>query len=380
MLDASFCYCTNVHPGRTVREILAQLDEHAIRVRDEVRPGGALGIGLWLSESCVREVLGQPDGVERLRQALDERRLRVLTLNGFPQKDFHAHVVKHDVYRPSWADPSRLAHTLELAEVLAALLPDGGRGSISTLPLGWRGDGVGVPACAGQLVALARELAEILERTGRWISVDLEPEPGCELDLSEHVVRLFENELLARGDEGAIRAHIGACHDICHAAVMGEGQEEALRRYHDFGIFVNKVQVSSAVRVGASGLGELGRFVEERYLHQTAVRSAAGREFFDDLPAALDGIRDMRDVEEARVHFHVPIDRAALDDDGLVLTTSEEIPPAIATARELFPDAVFEVETYSWGLLPREMRPASLAAGISAEIRHLDRILAGAAR
>ena len=68
-----------------------------------------------------------------------------------------------------------------------------------------------------------------------------------------------------------------------------------LAAYDSIGVLVGKVQVSSAVsarfddmaaadRRGA--LDELGRFREQRYLHQTMVRSAPDAEpvFYEDLP------------------------------------------------------------------------------------------------
>lgn len=47
--------------------------------------------------------------------------------------------MKHAVYRPDWTEAARLEHTLELARLLHALLPDDAeQGTISTLPLAWR--------------------------------------------------------------------------------------------------------------------------------------------------------------------------------------------------------------------------------------------------
>ncbi len=374
-IEHQVCYCTNVHSGRTIDDILARLDEHAVAVRDSVRPGAELGIGLWLSDACARELLHERGGVERFAREIESRRLRVITMNGFPQKDFHAPVVKHDVYRPSWADPARLVYSLDLAHVLSEILEEGAQGSISTLPLGWRGDGVDRRACAEHLAALADHLAAILRETGRHITVDLEPEPGCELDLSEHVVAFMEDDLIPAGDEAAIRAHIGVCHDVCHAAVMREGQRESLERYEAAGISVNKVQVSSALRVAPGGHGALRSFAEERYLHQTTVAAGGEVAFYEDLAPAMEAIQHAPAFEEARVHFHVPIDRAVIDRDNGLVTTSEEIPQAIRAARDLFPLAVFEVETYTWGVLDPTLRPASLAEGIASEIAFLDAVL-----
>ena len=80
-----------------------------------------------------------PVALRGLRTELDRRGLEVVTLNGFPYEGFGAEEVKYRVYKPDWADPERLAHTADLARLLAALLPDDvTEGTISTLPLAWR--------------------------------------------------------------------------------------------------------------------------------------------------------------------------------------------------------------------------------------------------
>ena len=48
-------YCTNVHPGMTLDEIEAQLDEHALGVRGHLELE-VLPIGLWLPASVVQSV------------------------------------------------------------------------------------------------------------------------------------------------------------------------------------------------------------------------------------------------------------------------------------------------------------------------------------
>ena len=90
-----------------------------------------------------RRARRRPGARRRLRRELDARGLEVVTLNGFPYQAFQAPVVKHAVYQPDWTTRSGCAYTLDLARVLADLLPDdAARGSISTLPLAWR-DAVG---------------------------------------------------------------------------------------------------------------------------------------------------------------------------------------------------------------------------------------------
>src|SRR5919204_6039709 len=161
-------YCTNVHPAETLAGVLAQLDRYAVPVR-EALGAGRLGLGLWLARGAATELLADPDAITALRRALEDRGLEVVTFNGFPYCGFHDPVVKYAVYQPDWTTSERLRYTLDLARILAALLPDGaGYGSISTLPLAWRTpwDEQRQAAAAVQLDELARALREQAERTG----------------------------------------------------------------------------------------------------------------------------------------------------------------------------------------------------------------------
>src|SRR5262249_39653055 len=153
---------------------------------------------------------------------------------------------------------------------------------ISTLPIAW-----GRPApsheqllqAAANLRKVAERLARLERETGRSICVCLEPEPGCVLQPSRDVVRFFHDYLWASGDAEQVRRYLKVCHDVCHAAVMFETQEDVLRAYDTAAIGVGKVQVSAAVATPMlealssadkrATFAQLGDFREERYLHQT---------------------------------------------------------------------------------------------------------------
>lgn len=381
-------YCTNVHAGATFEQTLANLDTHAVKVKERVSPGEPMGVGLWLSARAAREVLEQ-DRTAELRDWLGSRGLLAFTFNGFPHGDFHQPVVKFRVYQPDWSEDSRLAYTVDLANILACLLPEGAEGSISTLPVGWGGDFRKAPeklrAAGNHLHAIATHLARLEAERGRLIHLDLEPEPGCQLTTSRDLVEFFEQYLLSGGSEKTgsekiVRRHLRVCHDVCHAAVMFEDQAEVLERYRRAGIEIGKVQLSSAIRARFEALDEgqktacfrqLRSFAEDRYLHQTVIQPTASlsrsRVFVEDLPAALEMAR--RDVTlrgEWRVHFHVPL---YLERFGLVETTQQTVLDCLAAIRDFPGVRHFEAETYAWSVVPDELRVNELAAGIADELR-----------
>ncbi len=369
-------YCTNVHAGATLDQTRENLRLHAVAVRDAMQlDGGPLGIGLWLSAGAAREMVasgGAPAFADWLRGA----GLDVFTINGFPYGDFHKRVVKHEVYRPDWSTPERLAYTLDLARILAAIRPDG-EGGISTLPLGW-GPWMtddGVAAAASNLRRAALALADLEQTTGVLVHIDLEPEPGCRLQRAADVVSLFERHLLTGADDDVLRRHLRVCHDICHAAVMFEDQAAMLAAYDAVGVQVGKVQVSSAVVARFDGddadraavVTALSGFREDRYLHQTMVRTGQSAEpvFYEDLPDALAAATP---AGEWRVHFHVPIFLARL---GPLRTTAHEIDTWLRLVKDRPEIRDFEVETYAWDVMPAEHK-RTLADDIAAELRWLD--------
>lgn len=379
-------YCTNVHAGTDLDTIQDNLIRYAVPAR-EAAQCDILPIGLWLPSTAARELDGCADS---MKSFLREHRLAAYTINGFPYDRFHKPVVKHDVYRPTWAQPPRLEYTTTLARVLATLLPDEDRfGTISTLPIGWPSgnaadDDVTLAAAGKQLRTLCDRLADLESTTGKRIVVAIEPEPGCLLDSTAEVIEFFESQL----PETTHRRYLGVCHDVCHAAVMMEDQTDVLNQFAKADIVIGKVQVSAAidarweamaVRRRREAIEQLALFAEDRYLHQTGRKNNAGRfELAEDLPelirsAAVDG-DPVRGDKQWIVHFHVPI---FLDRFGHLATTNPQIRDVVETLSHGKNDfsGHFEIETYAWSVLPAAMRRRGLAEDIASELRWFDELL-----
>ncbi len=376
-------YCTNVHPGESWREIRANLERYTLPIKEAVCPHETMGIGLWLSATTARQIID--DALSpHINEWLRERGLRVFTLNGFPHDNFHGEVVKDRVYRPDWCTGQRVQYTCDLISILSELMDEGDDASISTLPLGWPGHGDwderSYEASRMQLRAALIPLVHEYEHTGKLIHLDLEPEPGCRLQRSLDAVMYFREWLHTSDEAENFKRHIGICHDVCHAAVMFEEQEDAIGNYAAADIKLGKVQVSSAVCADFRGLDQtaraasqqaVARFREDRYLHQSCARPAreAGRphdiRFYTDLPELLaEDTRLLETDEQWRVHFHVPIFQKRL---GAAGTTQDAIIPAVRAALAVG-CRHFEIETYAWNVLPPEHRPKDLAEGIANEL------------
>ncbi|MCK8608470.1 metabolite traffic protein EboE [Agromyces sp. C10] len=356
-------YCTNVHPAEDLDGVIRQLREAAGPVR---RAAGlaVLGVGLWLPAPLAARLASEPEALARLRGTLDDEGLEVRTLNAFPYEAFHAEVVKLDVYRPDWTDPARLEYTVDAARVLAALLPDGADGSISTLPLGWRDgwDAAADRAATDALAALGAELRAIRAETGRTIRLAVEPEPGCTLDDVDDVVAW----LAARRDRLDLDL-IGVCLDTCHLAVSFADPAEAVERIAAAGLRVVKVQASAALHVerpaDADARRAVGAYAEDRYLHQVREDAPGGVIRVDDLPEAL---AELPATAPWRVHFHVPLH---LVPEPPLASTTDVLRTALAAVRAVqdVDQVHLDVETYTWSVLPGA--PVDLVDGIAAELR-----------
>ena len=372
---AELAYCTNVLAGEGWTEVQDALEHHLPPLRAALSPAAPFGVGLRLSDRAARELL-QGDRLDRFADWLAGRGLYVCTLNGFPYGGFHRTRVKDAVYAPDWTRPERLDYTLRLARILARLLPEGGRGSISTVPLSykpwhtaghadtdavWPAVGAGVlAACADSLIAARDALARIEAETGRLVHLDLEPEPDCALETMAETTAFFREHLLPRGGDTWTLRHLRVCWDACHAAVEYERPAQALAALDAHGIEVGKLQLSSALKAelgSASARRELAErlhpFAEGTYLHQVVERRADGSlRRHRDLPDALAHVMDPG-AREWRIHFHVPL--FCPEAQGL-LTTQSDLQETLALWRARRFTGLLEIETYTWEVLPPALR------------------------
>lgn len=378
-------YCTNIHPGETLPEVRSALAEHLPKVKARLTPDAAFGVGLRLSQAAVQQLMAAGE-LESLRGWLDAHGLYVFTLNGFPYGAFHGARVKERVYEPDWRTPERVAYTSQLTAALSGLLPDGVPGSISTVPGAWKA-AVGSPRelerMAEHVLQSAAELVKTWQATGREIALALEPEPGCVLETIDEAVRFFGEHLFSRSGVARLaeltglsraaaaertRAHLGLCLDACHAAVEFEEPVELLASLAKAEIGIKKLQISSGLRVpkvDARAREALARFAEDTYLHQTVERRGGVLTRYRDLPEAFSAAR-WDGESEWRIHFHVPV---FVERYGVLESTQGFLRDLLRLHRAQPISAHLEVETYTWDVLPAELRAEEVTSAISRELQ-----------
>jgi hypothetical protein len=380
-------YCLNVHPGEAWADQLAAVRAHAPVLRGRFAPDRRFGLGLRISAQAAEE-LAVPRAALYARDILSDHGLYAFTINGFPYGRFHGGRVKEDVYRPDWRTRERRDYTNRLADILAVLLPPGVEGSISTVPVAfkpWIESQEDLHRATRMLMDTVLHLDAVHSKTGKLIHLGLEPEPCCYLETTDEFIAFFDGALLEYGREYLqqhvrqtdaevlIRRHLGICLDTCHAALQYEDLEQNLDKLAGAGIRISKVQVSAALACDGKDFEALKPFAEPVYLHQVKGRAADGRvRTWTDLPEAMMDLVKHIDVETLRVHFHVPL---FWQGGGALRSTAATITDGFLKRVMAGVCGQLDMETYTFDVLPPEMRNRELVESLAEEYEWMIRRL-----
>ena len=374
-------YCLNIHPAEDWPACRTALAGPVAAVKAAVSPEAPFTVGLRFSARAAEELADAAARAD-LKALLAAHAFVPATVNGFPYGPFHGTRVKEEVYQPDWTRPERLAYTCALADLMADINPEGAWISLSTVPGTFKPLAAGREAeMADAYLRAAAHCHRLAEQTGRTVAIAIEPEPFCFLETIAETVRFFSNHLYSDAAQArmaeltglsraaaadALPRHLGLCYDVCHAAVEFEDPAGSIAALREAGIPVHKLQLSAALRipeVTAEARSALAAFDEPTYLHQVVSRRSGTLAFAHDLAPAL--ARTDSDGEEWRVHFHVPLFVDRIPPFRSTQAFLAEI-LALHKAHPISPH--LEVETYTWGVLPADLRSDDIAADIAREL------------
>jgi hypothetical protein len=280
--------------------------------------------------------------------------------------------VKEQVYRPDWTSPERLAYTNRLFDLLAQLVPPGVEGSVSTLPGSFK-EFVTAPEqeqlIRDNLWRCVEHIADASRATGRSLHLGLEPEPLGWFENSAETIRLFEQLRKEHPNDPRLNEHLGVNYDTCHFAIEFEEPALALGAFMERNIKISKIHLSSALKIRPTEVArqKLAAFADDTYLHQVVARAADDRRvIFRDLPEALNStVAGNAQMMEWRVHFHIPLHSPATD---WYETTSDHV-AGVLDVLKAKPSlcAHLEMETYTWEVLPGNLKQRSVADQLVAE-------------
>lgn len=379
-------YSTLVHPGDTWPEMRESLGAFLPRVKARVCPDDPFGVSLRLSASSAATLSADAEARAELASFLGDNDLYLYTVNAFPYGPFKAGPVKQQVYEPDWRSPERVTYTKQVADVLAEVAPAGVDPSIQTPPLGFKPNVTGpevVESYTRNVLDVVAHLVDLERRTGRTVTLAIEPEPYCFLETTAETVAYFGDHLycgdsaasLARRAgipvseaQAALRRHLGVVFDVCHQALEYERMSESIGALLAAGVPILKLQEAAAIQVPEvtdETVEALRRYADTIYLTQTLEMRDGRMTKYLNLEEAFEAWERDPGPREWRVHVHVPV---FLDDLGGLRSTRDAIADALTIHRCGPLSAQLEIETYTWDMLPDHLKTGDIVDYVSREI------------
>ena len=379
-------YSTLVHPGDTWEEMWTSLVTYVPKVKARVAPRVPFGVSLRLSARSAETLVNSRAERDKLKKFLADNDMYLYTVNAFPYGPFKNQIVKEQVYEPDWRSEERTRYTINVADVLADVVPEGISPSIQSAPLGFKprvtGDDV-IASYTEHVLRVAAHLIALASRTGRTVTLALEPEPYCFLETTDETVAYFTNHLYSGAAATrlaklagipiseahiALRRHVGVVFDICHQAVVFENIAESLQKLVDAGIPIFKLQEAAAMRVPEVTqkiVDTLARYAKTIYLTQTVEKKDGKLTRFLNLEDAFKAWHANPGPREWRTHFHVPV---FLDSLGELGTTRFAIEDALRFHKANPLSRQLEIETYTWDVLPEHLKTGDIVDYVTREI------------
>lgn len=388
-------YSTLVHAGDTWAEMNASLREFLPKVKQRISPNEPFAVSLRISAASAKTLTDSPDERASLAAFLKQEGLYVYTVNAFPYGPFKGQVVMEKVYEPDWTTDDRVNYTNSVADILAEISPANVNPSIQTAPLAFKPNVAGeqyVNTFTRNVFRVVKHLRELEERTGRRVKLAIEPEPACYLETTDETVAYFKERIYSRRGiqelaqvagiaiseaEGAARRYLGIVFDIGHQSVGFENITESLNKLVDAGIPIFKLQEAASLWVDnltEDKIASLRRFTDTIYLSQTSLKQDGKITKYLNLGEALDAYEANPVITEMRTHFHVPV---FLEELGPFRTTRFGVQEALKMHRETSLSDHLEIETYTWDVLPAELKTGDIIDYVCRELEFVRAELIG---
>lgn len=379
-------YSTLVHPGDDWEQMWDSLITYVPKVKERWAKNHRFGVSLRLSAASASTLAKSQAERDKLKKFLNDNNMYLYTVNAFPYGPFKGTIVKEQVYEPDWRSEERTTYTKNVADVLADVSPDDVSPSIQSAPLGFKPRVTGpdvVDSFTDHVIRVCAHLVDVEARTGRVVTLALEPEPYCFLETTDETVEYFTKYIysgksaeklakLARMPISeahvALRRHVGIVFDICHQAVEFEDIGACLQKLVDAGIPIFKLQEAAALHVPEVTqkiVDVLKNYSKTIYLTQTVEKKDGKLTRFLNLEDAFAAWEKNPGPREWRTHFHVPV---FLEDLGPFRTTRFAIEDALRFHKAKPLSRQLEIETYTWDVLPDNLKTGDIVDYVCREL------------
>jgi hypothetical protein len=380
-------YSTLVHQTDNWEQLWKSVNTYLPAVKARVAPHEKFGVCLRTSAPSAELLSAEPSKVADLKKFFADNDLYLYTANAFVYGVFKKQVIKEDVYEPDWATPERREYTKKVANLLAELAPEGINPSIQSAPLGFKPKVTGedvVEAYTSNVIDVVAHLVELKKKTGKTVTLGLEPEPRCYLETTDETITYFKNYLfsgatakrlakqtgLNEADAAkAMRDYTGVVFDIGHQSVGYEDIPASLQKLVDNGVQIVKLQEAASMYipdVSQKTVDALQTFAKTIYLSQTCQKKDGKMTWFLNLEDAFEDWYRNPGPREWRTHFHVPV---FLNDlGGAFGTTRFALEQALAFHKKTPLSAHLEIETYTWDVLPDHLKTGDIVEYVTREL------------
>jgi hypothetical protein len=379
-------YSTLVHPADDWDQLWASVQKYLPAVKARECPTAKFGVCLRLAAPTAAALTAEPGKLADLKHFLADEDLYLYTANAFVYGVFKQQIIKEEVYEPDWRTPDRRDYTKQVATLLAALAPEGINPSIQSAPLGFKprvtGEDV-VEAYTTNVIDVVAHLVELEKRTGKVVTLGLEPEPRCYLETTDETIAYFQTHLFApqtaerlakrtglhaADAAAAMRKFTGVVFDIGHQSVGFEDIPASLHKLVAAGVPIVKLQEAASMympNVTQQTIDALQSFAKTIYLSQTCQHKDGQTTWFLNLEDAFEAFVKDPGPREWRTHFHVPV---FLDDLGAFRTTRFALEQALAVHKQTPLSSHLEIETYTWDVLPAHLKTGDIVDYVCREL------------
>jgi hypothetical protein len=379
-------YSTLVHPSDDWDQLWKSVNTYLPAVKARMAPHEKFGVCLRTSAPSAAALSEDASKRATLKQFFADQDLYLYTANAFVYGVFKKQVIKEDVYEPDWQTAERREYTKQVANLLAELAPEGVSPSIQSAPLGFKpkvtGDDV-VDAYTNNVIDVVAHLVELKKKTGKTVTLGLEPEPRCYLETTDETIAYFTTHLFAPktterladktglhpADAAiAMKRHMGVVFDIGHQSVGYEDIPASLQKLVDNGVQIVKLQEAASMYipdVAQKTVDALQSFAKTIYLSQTCQKKDGKMTWFLNLEDAFEDWYKNPGPREWRTHFHVPV---FLNDLGAFGTTRFALEQALAFHKKSPLSTHLEIETYTWDVLPDHLKTGDIVEYVCREI------------
>ena len=380
-------YSTLVHQTDNWDQLWKSVNTYLPAVKARIAPGQKFGVCLRTSAPSAELLSAEPSKRADLKKFFDDNDLYLYTANAFVYGVFKKQVIKEDVYEPDWQTAERREYTKQVASLLAELAPDGINPSIQSAPLGFKPKVTGehvVEEYTTNVIDVVAHLVGLTKKTGKIVTLGLEPEPRCYLETTDETITYFKNHLfsgrtaqrlakltgLNEADAAkAMRDYTGVVFDIGHQSVGYEDIPASLQKLVDNGVQIVKLQEAASMHipnVTQKVVDALQTFAKTIYLSQTCQMKDGKTTWFLNLEDAFEAFQKDPGPREWRTHFHVPV--FLTDLGGGFGTTRFALEQALAFHKKTPLSTHLEIETYTWDVLPDHLKTGDIVEYVCREI------------